>query len=1693
MAAAPITVNEKLQLTALGVNPANINFRAVTAESERYVTVREQGEAGNTVVIIDMANPMAPTRRQISADSALMCIDKKVIALKAVTPGTAGDNLQVFNLDTKTKLKAYQMPETVEYWKWINPNMLGLVTAGAVYHWSIEGAPDAPPVKVFERTPNLAGAQIISYRTTADLKWSVLIGITAGAPERPQLAKGFMQLHSFEQMKSQPLEAHAAAFASVKLTGRDAPSNLIAFAQKTLKDGAIVSKLHVIELGGAPGVAVKRQAELFFPAEFADDFPVSLQISDKYGLVYVITKLGLLFVYDLETATAVYRNRISPDPIFLAVGSPSTGGFYAVNRRGQVILGTVNEVTMVPFVSGQLQNLGLALAIAKRGNLPGAEALVGQQFEQLFASGAFKEAAEVAADSPKGLLRTKVTMDRLKAVAPQPGQKPPILVYLGLLLQKGNLNPSESGELTRLVLSQNKKELLVNWWNEGKLEPSEEMGDMLSAAGDKDLALKVYQGCGSSTKIIGALAEKGDISALVAYTGQTGQKMDYMFLLQSLMMTNPAGAVALAKMAVKQVPPQLDLNTAAELFLQRNMVREATAFLLDALSPDLPQHAVLQTKLLEINLITNPQVADAILANGTLTHYDKPRVAQLCEKAGLYMRALQHYTDIVDIKRCIVNTHAIDPVTLTEFFGTLSKEWALDCLKEMLVTNPQQNLQLVVNIAKEYTDQLSSAKVMELLEKQNAWPGLYFYLGSRLAMSEDPKEHYKYIEAAAKTQQIKEVERVTRESNVYPPEQVKDLLMEMKLPDARPLINVCDRFDMVEDLTTFLYNNNLLRYIEGYVQKVSPGKAPQVVGALLDAEAPDEFINNLLLSVRSLLPVDKLVEVVESRHRLKLLTPFLEHLIGEGTTDPHVHNALGKVIIDTNNNPEHFLSTNPFYDSLVVGKYAERRDPNLACVAYKRGSCDDALIECTTKNSMFKLQARYVVERGDGALWLKVLDEGNPDRRSLIDQVSTALPESRHPEQVSITVKAFMTKELHVELIELLEKIVLQATAFSNNANLQNLLILTAIKADHGRVKVLIHKLDNFDGTAVAEKAIEHGLAEEAFEIYKKFDKKVEAILVLLEHVPEDGLKRAFDYATKVNEAPVWSELAHAQLRSGEVAEAIASYLLAQDSSNYSEVVEKAKGQEVYGELVKYLLMVRKKHKDSKIDTELVYAYAKTNQIGALEDFISATHQANLQACGDRLFNEGIYEAARILFQHIPNWARLASTLVKLNRFQAAVDAARKANSPRCWKEVMFACVDAQEFRLAQLAGLSIIVNADDLDEASEYYQRRGYFNELIQLLENGIGLERAHMGIFTELGALYARYRHEKLLEHLKLFCNRINIPRLIRVCDEQQHWKELTYLYTQYDEWDNAANTMMAHSPAAWEHVLFKDVSIKVSNVEVHYRSLGFYLDEHPDLLVDLLNVLTTRLDHARVVLQFRKANQLPLIKDYLIGVQKSNVAEVNDALNELLVEEEDYEALHHSISQYDNFNQLGLAAELEKHELLEFRRVSATLYKQNLRWRKAVDLAKADQLYKDAMETTAASGDGDLAHELLEFFIQIKEQECFAACLYACYDLLRPDNVLELAWRNKLLDMSFPYIIQVVKEYTGKVDLLLSERKDEVAHEEEKEKEAAAQQAQVNAYATLTPLALPGPGMTPDSYYQPQAGAFEYGGAAGFGGGF
>lgn len=73
---------------------------------------------------------------------------------------------------------------------------------------------------------------------------------------------------------------------------------------------------------------------------------------------------------------------------------------------------------------------------------------------------------------------------------------------------------------------------------------------------------------------------------------------------------------------------------------------------------------------------------------------------------------------------------------------------------------------------------------------------------------------------------------------------------------------------------------------------------------------------------------------------------------------------------------------------------------------------------------------------------------------------------------------------------------------------------------------------------------------------------------------------------------------------------------------------------------------------------------------------------------------------------------------------------------------------------------------------------------------------------------------------------------------------------------------------------------------------------------------------------------------------------------------------------------------------------------------------------------MEYSCESRMPELAEELLAWFLEQDNYECFAAALYHCYDLLRPDVILELAWRNQIMDFAMPYMIQVLRETTKKV---------------------------------------------------------------------
>ena len=123
------------------------------------------------------------------------------------------------------------------------------------------------------------------------------------------------------------------------------------------------------------------------------------------------------------------------------------------------------------------------------------------------------------------------------------------------------------------------------------------------------------------------------------YAQRVGYQPDYSYLLQHIMRNDPEKGSEFATLLINNDGGALvNLESVVDVFASLNMVQQATSFLLDALKENKPEHAALQTRLLEMNLLQAPQVADAILGNEMFSHYDRPYIASLCEKAGLYQR-----------------------------------------------------------------------------------------------------------------------------------------------------------------------------------------------------------------------------------------------------------------------------------------------------------------------------------------------------------------------------------------------------------------------------------------------------------------------------------------------------------------------------------------------------------------------------------------------------------------------------------------------------------------------------------------------------------------------------------------------------------------------------------------------------------------------------------------------------------------------------------------------------------------------------------------------------------------------------------------------------------------------------------------------------------------------------------------------
>lgn len=1625
-----------------------ISFNNIGLSSERCVTVCDgKTDGSGQLVSVDFRTGEV-NRRANKADSLISHPTKNFTAVRAKAPENPSHTIvHIYNMDTREKIASSTVPDQIKFWNWVNDKLLGLVGSKGVFQISIDGLTGTNLTvnadKVGDREGVILGAtnpvQILNYSIEPAGKLFFVSGLSKKTESDGSFSiGGNIQLTSTVKNQSQFLEGYTCCFGVTKVHDEFTESTLFAYAEKNKLTG----KITVSEIGqlADPSRKFKIFIEMSYPEGSEADFPVFMSIEERLGLLFLITKFGLLFVFEISEGALILRSKISENQILTGCNMINSKGVLAVAKSGNIISLEVDEQPFVDFVKNSphiKNNMQVARKLSLKAGLPGSESFYLESFSRAFLAGQYDEAARLVAKSPGTVLRNKETIDKFKSL-PKPESGPhPILKYFFVLMENTKLNGVETREICNMVLQLNKPQMVAKWVDENKLSLTEELGDQM-ASYDQKTAEKIYQAV-NSPKLIQLRLMQGQVDSVIS----SARPDDILAQVKSLALTNPQSALNLAKGATRA--GKVSYQPVAEIFLNCNLINELTSYSLENM-PNSPDFSNWQTKILEMNLKANPSVAETIMQTGKWTFYNKSLLAPLFEQKGLYVRALENYSDIKDIKRVLLNNvHMIPPEYIRSYLiNSLQAEHIPSVLTDFLKYN--RNVKLAIEVAHATYKKAGVKELVDVFETVNAWDGVFFFLGPLLENSKDSKIYHKYIEACVKCGNLAEAEKVIQNcTGLYDPEKVLELLLSSKLSDPKCLVVLCDKNNYIKEMTRYLWENGFTIYIEMYVLQVNPANAGEVLGALLDLGVEETYVKQLLNSIGGNCRADSLVREFDQRNKLRLLESWLDKRIAEGNTQKEVHDALAKQVIDFDRNPEKFLSEDRFYDVKEIGRYAESREPQLAVIAYRRdmGTCDDEILDLTNKNSLYRIQAKYLVERQNKELWARVLDPHNGHKAAVVEQVvSSALPESKSVEEVSATVQAFISADMPEELMGLLEKIVLHSNEFSGYKKLQTLLITTAMRTDRSRVMDYINRLDNYDAQEIIKLALnpQFGLYEEALVVLRKTKQPVEAMNVLLNNI--GSIPRAADFAEKTNLPEVWSILGRAYLRTEEFGPAVDCFVKAKDSSAVEDVVILGRKAGSWQKLVEFFDMARESRKEALIDNEYIYCLARLNRNSDIETFVNSGNAADLSKTGDRLFSEGLYEPARILFFKLKANSKIASCLIRQKQYSQALEYARKANNTKTWKEIVYACVEEKEFKLAAVAALQVVLIPDHLDEMVQFYELHEVPEEIILVLEQAITNEKTHVGIFTELAALYARHRQAKLSDFIKAYFQKLNVTKLTRVCKKNQLWPEIVYLHSNYKEYDTAVAVMMEHSPSCFQHDSFVQNLAKVTNSDLYYRAIGFYIEEEPLKLNDMLKQLTLKLDFSRVVQIVQRSGYLPLIIDWLKSVQNQNNQSVNDALNQVYLEIHDYEALRASILAYDQFDAMGLAKLIESSDHPEFRRISSLIYRKNKKFDESIELSINDGHFRDAIETAQESKSQETVDNLLHFFAAKGLKEYFAVMTYTCYELLQPDLVLEYGWRYGLTDFTMPFMIQLVKDLNVRVESVQKKHEEREKKEEQKQ---------------------------------------------------
>ena len=108
-----------------------------------------------------------------------------------------------------------------------------------------------------------------------------------------------------------------------------------------------------------------RNEELKLPSG-DQDFVVNMLPDAKHGMLFLLTKSGHLLIYEVQSCKCIFSRQVTQTTFFVSGSNTESGGVVAADTSGRVVQFSIDEESLVPFVTNVLADMEMGVKLAQR-------------------------------------------------------------------------------------------------------------------------------------------------------------------------------------------------------------------------------------------------------------------------------------------------------------------------------------------------------------------------------------------------------------------------------------------------------------------------------------------------------------------------------------------------------------------------------------------------------------------------------------------------------------------------------------------------------------------------------------------------------------------------------------------------------------------------------------------------------------------------------------------------------------------------------------------------------------------------------------------------------------------------------------------------------------------------------------------------------------------------------------------------------------------------------------------------------------------------------------------------------------------------------------------------------------------------------------------------------------------------------